>query len=263
MHYSAGLLSFANGHLLGSEPDELTAGDLADDGSAMIVGHGLIAKAFKARFERDRLVTVFASGVSNSSEILEQSFLRERALLLETLRNTQGKFVYFSTCSLTDADRRATPYATHKSEMEALVLAHGNALVLRLPQVVGRTPNPHTLTNFLAARIESQERFALWTKAVRSLIDVDDIASIGTAMIDSDLSGRTIDLAAPGLITMMDLVQVMEQLLGKKGCYDLVHRGGGSAPDATLTMQFARDLGIDLSNDYPERVLRKYYGDRR
>ncbi|MBT2745048.1 MULTISPECIES: NAD-dependent epimerase/dehydratase family protein [unclassified Lysobacter] len=229
----------------------------------MIVGNGLIAKAFQARSENDRATTIFASGVSNSSETSEQSFARERQLLLETLRAAQGKFVYFSTCSLTDADRKTTPYVVHKTEMEALVLAYGDALVLRLPQVVGYTPNPHTLTNFLASRIASGERFTLWTKAIRSLIDVDDIASIATAMIDSGFTGRVTDIAAPGALTMMELVETMERLLARKGNYDLVERGGGNVPDAALTMQFAQKLGIDLLDRYPERVLRKYYGGRR
>lgn len=229
----------------------------------MIVGNGLIAEAFKARYEHDRTVVIFASGVSNSSETSEQAFLRERQLLLETLRTAEGKFVYFSTCSLTDADRRATPYAVHKLEMESLVLAYRDALVFRLPQVVGHTPNPHTLTNFIASRIANAERFSLWTKALRSLIDVDDIASIATAMIDRGFSGQVIDLAAPGALTMMELVETMERMLGEKGNYDLVDRGGGSIPDATLAVQFANELGIDLCDDYPERVLRKYYGVRR
>ncbi|MFQ6310265.1 hypothetical protein [Lysobacter capsici] len=100
----------------------------------MIVGNGLIAEAFKARYEHDRTVVIFASGVSNSSETSEQAFLRERRLLLETLRTAEGKFVYFSTCSLTDADRQATPYAVHKLEMESLVFAYRDAWCFACPR---------------------------------------------------------------------------------------------------------------------------------
>lgn len=229
----------------------------------MIVGNGLIANAFRARFGDDRAVTVFASGVSNSSETAEEPFLRERLLLQEALDAATGTFVYFSTCSLTDPDRRATPYVEHKRKIESLLLDRDDALVLRLPQIVGRTPNPHTLTNFLAAKIQSGERFTVWSKAIRSLIDVFDVADIAGAAIDAGLKRRTIDIAPPGTLTMMELVKTMERVLGRNGNYELVERGGGSAPDAALAAELAQRLGIDFSDGYAERVLRKYYGEQR
>jgi len=229
----------------------------------MIVGNGLIAQAFKSRFEHDQAVTIFASGVSNSSEVRPDEFQRERRILLEAIDRSSGVFVYFSTCSLTDPDRQSTPYVEHKIETERLLESVSDSIVFRLPQVVGHTRNPHTLTNFLANKILSGEPFTIWAKAVRSLIDVDDVAIIGSALIDRGCARQTIDLCAPESLTMIELVPIMERILGRKGRYDAVERGGGGRPNATLASKVAVDVGIDFSAGYAERVLSKYYGKHK
>lgn len=229
----------------------------------MIVGNGLIANAFKPRFEHDQAVTIFASGVSNSSEVREDAFQRERRLLLETIDRSTGVFVYFSTCSLTDPDRQLTPYVEHKVETEKLLGTLSGSMVFRLPQVVGRTANPHTLTNFLASRILSGSPFTIWANAIRTLIDVDDVALIGSTLIDRGVVGRTIDLCTSESLTMIELVPIMERVLGKSGRYEAVERGGGGRPDATIASQIAAELGIDFFDGYTERVLRKYYGEQK
>ena len=229
----------------------------------MIVGDGLIANAFKPRFEHDNTVTIFASGVSNSAETREDAFRRERLLLLDAIERCEGTFVYFSTCSLTDPDRQLTPYVKHKTEAERLLATLEGAFVFRLPQVVGRTGNPHTLTNFLASKIRTGERFTIWSRAVRTLIDVDDVAALGTFLIERAEPPSTIDLCTPESLTMFELVEIMERVLGRKGNYETVDRGGGSQPDATLVSVAAAECGIDLSKGYTERVLRKYYGEMK
>jgi nucleoside-diphosphate-sugar epimerase len=229
----------------------------------VIIGNGLIAKAFKSKFEHEQAVTIFASGVSNSSEVRESAFQRERRLLLETIDKSTGVFVYFSTCSLTDPDRQSTPYVEHKAEAEKLLEEISDSMVFRLPQVVGRTNNPHTLTNFLASRILRSEPFTIWKSAIRTLIDVDDVAEIGSVLIERGVVGKTIDLCTPESVTMVELVLTMERVLCQHGQYSAVDRGGGSHPDATLAHHVAAELGIDFSGGYTERVLRKYYGEHQ
>jgi len=227
----------------------------------MIVGNGLLAKAFRSKFENVQAVTIFASGVSNSSEIREAEFRRERTLLQDTIDRNKGSIVYFSTCSVSDADRQSTPYVKHKMAAERLIGTQTGGIVFRLPQVVGRTDNPYTLTNFLARKILRNEPFTIWDKAIRTLIDVDDVALIGTALIERGSIGKTIDLCPPFSLTMLELVKIMELVLARPGRYKMVARGGGSHSDASRTSQIAAELGIDFSHDYVERVLRKYYGE--
>ena len=92
-------------------------------------------------------------------------------------------FVYFGTCSVADPEVRHTAYVQHKLAMEQMVSAHSRNLILRLPQVAGKTPNPHTLLNFLYGRIARSESFNLWSKARRNIIDVADVTAIAEQLI--------------------------------------------------------------------------------
>lgn len=229
----------------------------------MILGGGLLARAFAPRFAARPDVMVFASGVSNSFETSLEAFARERDTLVAATDGYAGKVIYFGSCSVDDGDRRATPYVHHKLEMEALVLARPGGLVLRLPQVVGRTTNPHTLTNFLHGKIMRGEAFCVWGNAERNLVDVDDVAEIGAVAIERlpAQASRILYIAARRSVPMPQLVAAFERVLGRKARYRVEPRGAGLAIDAIEAGEIATELGIDLGDDYVERILRKYYGD--
>lgn len=228
----------------------------------MIIGNGLLARAFDAPMLARARAIVYASGVSNSNESRPEPFLRERNMLESALAAAHDeRFVYFSTCSVTDEDRLHTHYVQHKLAMEALVRARPRHLILRLPQVVGVTGNPHTLTNFLANSIRSGSEFQVWRGAVRCLIDVEHVAMATYRILGSDQSlDITADLAPPWTITMPEMVGLMEQALGLRANYSVLDRGGGNAPDSTLLCRLADSSGIDLSPGYAERLIVRYYG---
>lgn len=228
---------------------------------AAIIGHGLLARAFDAGLIEQLGATVFASGVSNSQESDPAQFQREAELLARALQARPGRFVYFSTCSVTDDDRAATPYAVHKRKMEVLIKARGNHLILRLPQVVGNTDNPHTLVNHLVAHIRARQPLHIWSHAVRCLVDVDHIAAIALHLLKKGLDpDRTLDLAPPESQTLQQLLVLVEETLGQQAVYSLVDRGGGATPDSAVFSMYAHQVGIDISAGYTRRLLHKYYG---
>lgn len=228
----------------------------------MIIGNGMMARAFMPRYAGDPDVTVFASGVSNSGERSPEAFAREAALL-ERAVAAGTRLVYFGTCSVADPDRAATPYVRHKLAMEALAARAPRHVVFRLPQVVGRTPNPHTLVNFLRAHIASGERFPVWRHAWRNVIDVDDVARIATAMLDEGGGdGRVIVVANPKPVRVLDLVAILERLLDRRANCDIVERGDWYPIDASETMAVAKRIGVDFGADYVARTLGKYHGER-
>lgn len=152
----------------------------------MLIGSGLLAKTFTNNFSQRDDICIYAAGVSNSNCSDEREFARERQLLNETLQTKASQvdaFVYFGTCSVGDPETQNTPYVQHKLEMEELVATHPRHLVLRLPQIVGRTPNPHTLLNFPYARISRSEAFNLWMRAKRNIIDIADVEAIAAQLI--------------------------------------------------------------------------------
>lgn len=227
----------------------------------MIVGNGLISTAFRSfDFESDPNVIIYASGVSNSQESRNEAFLRERTMLLEAL--ALEKFIcYFSTCSIDDPQLLKTPYVVHKREMEALVATANDYLIVRLPQVVGRTANANTLTNYIYNKIISAECFYVYENARRNLIDVDDVALIVNFFLrNASVNRTTINVASPVSISIGKLVSVFESILGKNARYDIVNGGGAYTIDIELTEAAASQIGVKFDDTYIERVIRKYYG---
>lgn len=229
----------------------------------MLIGSGLLAQAFAFPFSQRDDVCIYAAGVSNSSCIDVQEFERERQLLSETLKQTMhvGVFVYFGTCSVVDPEVRNTPYAQHKLAMERLVVAHPHHLILRLPQVAGKTPNPHTLLNFLYARISRSEAFSLWKNAKRNIIDIDDVAAIASQFIaDDSVRNVTINIANPISYSMIDIVGAMERAVGKRAIYYLVERGSEYTIDTSAILPLLESAGVEFGSNYLEKVMGKYYG---
>lgn len=228
----------------------------------MILGNGLLARAFQSRFGDDREVLIFACGVSNSSETRPDAFARERGIMQRALQLRPSRLVYFSCCSLAIADPTTTAYMRHKREMESLVDAAASGLILRLPQVVGRSANPHTLANYLYRCISTGKSFELWNKSERNLIDVDDVAAIAAVFID-DARSHLQTIATAHSMPMPAIVVAFERVLARPAVFTAVDKGEPLPVDSRQAAQVAASLGIDFNDGYLDRLLRKYYGAGR
>ena len=227
----------------------------------MIIGNGLIAQSFYRNFGDDSNVVIFASGVSNSHEIHSEAFCRERHMLVEAL-HCRKKLVYFSTCSIDDPEMQKSPYVIHKKEMELLVHSANDYAIFRLPQVVGRSSNPNTLTNYLYQQITSGSAFTVWRHSRRNLIDVDDVALIVRYFIKVLSVNRiTLNVASPFSVSITELVSTFELILGKQANYVIIEAGGAYLIDSDSANEAAVQMGIDFNGAYIERLIRKYYGE--
>lgn len=229
----------------------------------MIIGSGLLARAFAPAFSQRDDVCIYAAGVSNSACTDIHEFAREQQRLTDALQQAKhvGVFVYFGTCSVADPETQNTPYVLHKLAMEQLVSEHSHHLILRLPQVAGKTPNPHTLLNYLYARIARSEAFSLWRNAKRNIIDVDDVVSITSHLIaDKTARNITLNIANPVSYPMADIVVAMEHAVGKRAIYDLVDRGSEYPIDTGAILTVLDKAAVKFGAGYLERVINKYYG---
>lgn len=228
----------------------------------MIVGSGLLARAFSGAYQERQDVCIYGAGVSNSGCCDEREFNRERSRLVSALDqwSEAEAFVYFGTCSVEDPEVRHTPYVQHKLAMEHLVAQHRGYLILRLPQVAGVTRNPHTLLNYLYARIARSEAFSVWRNAYRNVVDVQDVAVMTDRLIANPaMRAIGMNLANPSSYSMLEIVEAMEQVAGKRAIYDVLDRGYHYRIDVEPMMRAlgGEDLGFD--DDYLDRILRKYY----
>lgn len=229
----------------------------------MLIGSGLLAQAFTSAFAQREDVCIYAAGVSNSSCADAGEFERERRRLAEALRLSAlaDAFVYFGTCSVADPEARDTPYVCHKLAMEQLVAGHPRHLILRLPQVAGRTPNPHTLLNYLYARISRSEPFCLWNNAQRNIIDVDDVEAIASQLIaDPGTRNVTLNIANADSYRMADIVGSMEKAAGKRAICEIAERGSGYPIDIRAILPVLGAAGVKFGEGYLDRVMGKYYG---
>lgn len=226
----------------------------------MIVGNGLLARAFTPHFSGHPQVVVFASGVSNSGEIRATEFERERELLQATL-NSKRLILYFSTCSVHDPDLARSPYVQHKIAMEAMVLQDARTnCIFRLPQVVGQSDNPHTLTNYLYHQISTGARFQVWLNARRNLIDISDAVAIITDLVSShQADGSIMNIACPFSVPVPELVRIFETVLNKKANFESVAAGADYTIDVRQAQLTAARLGIEFGANYVDNLIRKYY----
>jgi len=225
----------------------------------MIVGNGLIAKAFDLEFWHSDNIVLFASGVSNSSEISTKSFLREKELLAEQI-NKKLFLVYFSTCSIDDPELSKSAYVQHKREMENLVIKLDEYLIIRLPHVVGVTANTHTLVNYIYKKINCNEHFEIWQFAIRNFIDVYDVQIITSYLVRNlGLSRRVLNVGCPISYSILKLVEVIESLLNKRANYSLIDKGTDYKIDTTIASKVAKLQGITFNDDYLYKIVKKYY----
>ena len=226
----------------------------------MIVGSGLLARALAPYFAADPTTVVFASGVSNSTETDATAFEREHGLLQQHIDNRPSRLLYFGSCNVTNPDQDS-PYFNHKRRMEGLVRDAMGGLVIRLPQVVGTTGNPNTLTNHLRNHIDNGIPLKIWTRAQRNLIDVEDVAAICHHLVNNGSAlPSVISVASPWTLPMREIVRIFEKVLHRRATLVEIDRGEGMVIDSALAEATAIQLGIDFGPDYPLRTIAKYYG---
>jgi nucleoside-diphosphate-sugar epimerase len=227
----------------------------------MVLGSGLVANGFR-ECQDDENCLVFASGVSNSANTDTGAFEREANLLRKSLQQHAEKlFVYFSTCSIYDPSLQASPYVNHKLAMEAIVQEfHGDYRIFRISNLAGKTNNPHTVLNFFAQHILSGDFFSLWKNASRNIIDLQDAVAICDYLIQNKLfKNEVVDVANPVNYPVLQIIRVMEEILGEKGNYELIEKGYDPKINTLPIQPFLSELKIPFDKGYLIKTLTKYY----
>ena len=230
----------------------------------MIVGSGLLGRAFStSKFDFSNFV-VFSSGVSNSQEYDIREFNREFKLLKSVVEiNPNKKLIYFSTCSI--YENKSKPYTIHKKNTEDYIQNYvSDYLILRLPNIVGISSNPNQLTNFIFDKMSNGLDFTVFENVYRSLIDVDDIPLITKYLIESNIGNLLIDIAFNNGISMKNLIHVFEKALNIKAVVnfqssDLLNY---SVDNSLFLDIISEKYNGEEFNVLPENIINKYYKNR-
>lgn len=167
-----------------------------------IIGNGDIASVLKKVEPKGLLF--FASGVSNSNNIDEEEFRREKVLLLQ--QDRKEHLVYFSSiCALKTNSR----YCMHKREMEELVEYYFKQhTIVRIGNITWGK-NPNTIINYLKNKIEKGEFFNIRDE-YRHIIDKEEFI-YWMNLIPTD---RSTQINVPG--RMVKVKQIVEEIIAGK-----------------------------------------------
>lgn len=225
----------------------------------MVVGDGLLARLFKEYSEVNDII-IFASGVSNSSEINENEFQREISLIHKYSINYQKKlFVYFSTCAFYDKYFLPTPYLNHKKRVEEFISnSFSNYIILRIPQIIGSF-NKNQLLGYINHHILLKKRFVLY-EIERNLIDLNYLLTVLNHILKYKLYQNCIlNIAFPYNISVIEIVEIFEKIHGLNGIYETKKINGSFKIDNSKLLKVYNKLNL-ITPCYYEKSINFYYG---
>ena len=220
----------------------------------MIIGNGLIASAFINDYQNDDQFIIFASGVSNSLETDDFSFLKEELLLRKTLEENKDKhIVYFTSFS------GGQKYIEHKRRMEDII-KYSNMFytILKLPQVIGNGGNQNNLFNYIVSNIKNNKAINAWN-VYRSLIDVDDVRRIVDILIKK-WSDKNTYVIFPYIekLLVRDIVYLISKALNIKPVINITDSEECDIPEKPPVVDcIIKHLNI-VPEGYTERIINKY-----
>ena len=234
--------------------------------STTIIGSGFLANSLKKHenlFKRLN-ISVYVAGVSNSlcqsKDLFEKD--KDRLAGFSKQMNKKNTILYFSTCSIGDPSRNNNEYIKHKLIIENFIkLNFEKYLIIRLPEVVGNTKNENTLIKFFFNKIKNRQTFNLWTKATRSVIDIDDAIKILIDLLSNKkMNNKIINIANPLKYSAIEIVRTIEKLISKEAQYNLINEGDLNWKiDVSQISKSIKNCKIDFNNDYLKNVLKKYF----
>ena len=227
----------------------------------MIIGNGLIANVFGDYKENDNYV-IFASGVSDSTNMDESAFKREEQLLNEITTLYKEKIIiYFSTCSIYDTPKKSTPYVLHKLKMEEIIISKNiNHLIFRVSNPIGFTKNTSTFFNYFIDKINKDEQFELWNNSYRNIIDIEDMFKICDYIIkEKKYINSIINIANPKNYKIQTIITAIDKYFNKKSNYKVIEKGSEPLINTTTAEDVISILKIEINEGYIEKLLSKYF----
>jgi nucleoside-diphosphate-sugar epimerase len=228
----------------------------------VIVGRGMVAGALKELSGWDEDI-LFSSGVSNSGEQSERVFQRESEMVKFYIDRAPSKctFVYFSTTSIFDATKSGSPYVNHKIRIEKQIRdSDVKHLIIRLPNLVGFSNNPNTLTNFFADKIKMHRAIKLNFHAIRHLIDVNDLPQILNGIKEKHGKDNvTVNVETDKPLTADKILAMLEVILRTKADIRYIE----AKPVTTINNEELKTTSLSYqlktNDDYHYHLLKKYY----
>lgn len=226
----------------------------------MIVGKGMIANAVK-KIDNENYI-FFCSGVSNSKELRDSEFEKEKTLLSKYYCKDKC-LVYFSSYFVGFDSYLKQEYYKHKLAMENLIKEKfTNYKILRLPQVVGFSKNSNTLTNYLYKSIVADMEIKVFKGVERNLIDIDDIVTLLKYInYNSLFINDTLNIISTKNFKIEKIIEELELIIGKKAikAFEETEENSFDVIIKYEILKLYKLLNIEFDDEYLKNLIKKYY----
>ena len=221
-----------------------------------IIGSGFIATEFKKyrKFIKKNKVIIYAAGISNSLEINKKNLEREILKFKDFTKKNKRKLIYISTYSVNDYSRNKKLYVKNKIKIEKIIKKDSDEyLVIRLPEIIGKTKNLHTLSNFFYNNIINNKPFKVFKNSRRNLLDIDDAIKNCIKIIRKNKNkNKIINLLNKKFNTPMQIVTNLEKILRKKAIYKFSN-------NKINKWSLKNNYFFHSKKNYLIKTLKKYY----
>jgi len=230
-----------------------------------IKGGGFVAKNFKKTlvFLKKNNAIVYAAGISNSKTKNKSHLKRE----LNEIKNFKNKInneiiVYISTCSASDNARNKSLYVKNKIKIENFIKENFKKfIILRFPELVGKSKNPNTLTNFFNNKIKNKKKFKIFLGVKRNLLDIDDAIKISKFVIKNKKNyNKIFNIINKHFYNPIKIVKIFERVLRIRADYIIVKKKKEKwKMNYGQIHRIVAQAKINFNNNYCEKLIKKYY----
>jgi len=233
--------------------------------SKYIVGKGFIAKnLIKIKKEIIKSGYIFyAAGISNSKINSQYELKREISLFKKfTDKNNKNKIIYISTADITNNLNNNSRYVLNKIKIETIIKKKfKNYIILRIPQIIGKSKNKNTLINFFYNKIKNKKEIKLYSNVKRNILDIADVLKIiKKILINKKINNKIIVLSNRYYIKPIQIIRIFEKKLNIRANFYYV-----KSPKQKWKLYFKRNLkyfnkaNIIFTKNYLLKSINKYY----
>ena len=185
-----------------------------------IIGDGFIGKSLY-KIKKDLIKTnyiIYAAGISHSKTKSKRNLNKELSSFKIFLKNNLSKkVIYISTADVTNSISNKSLYVKNKIKIEKLIKKRlKNYIILRLPQIIGKSKNKNTLVNYFYFNIKNNKPLVLIKNFKRNVLDIADILKLIKIIVYSKKTkNKVIVLSNKYSVQPMDIVKIFEKKLNK------------------------------------------------
>ena len=230
-----------------------------------IIGNGFIGKSLK-KIKKDLIKTnyiIYAAGISHSKTKSKKNLNKElSAFKIFSKNNFLKKIIYISTADVTNNISNKSLYVKNKIKIEKLIKKKfKNYIILRLPQIIGKSKNKNTLVNYFYFNIKNNKPLVLIKNFKRNILDIDDILKLLKIIVYSkNTKNKVIILSNKYSVQPIDIVRIFEKKLNKNINFSFKKIKKQTWPlYYQKNAHYFRKAKITFDRNYLLKTINKYY----